>query len=158
VAAAVPSLSAVLKSDPLLAEARVIVEPGRYLAGPAGLYVVEVNAVKRSRGKLFLVTDGGTHHHLAATGNLGQIIKRDYPVVAPARMDAPATRSVAVAGPLCTPIDMLARDAFLPDLEAGDLIAILQSGAYGATASPGRFLSHPWPGEVLVEAGALTVI
>jgi diaminopimelate decarboxylase len=158
VAAALPSLTKALKSDPLLAQTRVVIEPGRFLVGEAGLYVAEVNAVKQSRGKRFVVTDGGMHHHLAASGNLGQIIKRDYPIVMPARMDAGATHPATVAGPLCTPLDVLAREALLPDVVAGDLVAVLQSGAYGATASPGRFLSHPSPVEVLVENGQLTIV
>lgn len=158
VAAAMPPLFAALRSNPLIAEARLVVEPGRFLVGPAGLYVVRVNAVKRSRGKRFLITDGGMHHHLAASGNLGQIIKRDYPIVAPTRMDAVRLCDATVVGPLCTPLDTLAREALLPDLVSGDLIAILQSGAYGPTASPGSFLSHPAPAEVLIENGALRSI
>jgi diaminopimelate decarboxylase len=158
VAAAVPELEAMRNADPLLAEARVVVEPGRYLVGPAGVYVAEVNSVKHSRGTRFIVTDGGMHHHLAASGNLGQVIKRDYPVVAPAKMDAVSRSPATVTGPLCTPLDTLARAAQLPDLAAGDLVAILQSGAYGLTASPGRFLSHPAPAEVLVEDGQVQII
>ena len=158
IAAAAPSLAASVKENPLLAPARVVIEPGRYLVGPAGVYVAEINAVKRSRGQRFLVTDGGMHHHLAASGNLGQVIKRDYPVVAPARMDSAAKSPATVVGPLCTPLDTLAREAHLPELAAGDLIAVLQSGAYGATASPGRFLSHPEPAEVLVEDGRVQII
>jgi diaminopimelate decarboxylase len=158
IAAAAPTLAAAVKGNPLLASARIVVEPGRYLVGPAGLYVAEINAVKRSRGTRFLVTDGGMHHHLAASGNLGQIVKRDYPVVAPARMDATQKFPATVVGPLCTPLDTLAREAQLPELRAGDLVAILQSGAYGLTASPGRFLSHPEPTEVLVEDGKVQII
>jgi diaminopimelate decarboxylase len=158
VAAAIPALRDLVKSNPLLAQARVVVEPGRYLAGPAGVYVVETNAVKHSRGQRFVVTDGGMHHHLAASGNLGQIIKRDYPVVAPAKMDTVHKSPATVAGPLCTPLDTLARAALLPELAAGDLVAVLQSGAYGATASPGRFLSHPAPAEVLAEDGKVQII
>lgn len=158
VAAAVPAISDALQADPLLASARVVVEPGRFLVGPAGIYVAEINAVKQSRGTRFLVTDGGMHHHLAASGNLGQIMKRDYPIVAPGRMDAAQRFPATVVGPLCTPLDTLAREASLPDLAAGDLIAVLQSGAYGATASPGRFLSHPSAAEVLVTDGKVEVI
>lgn len=158
VAAAMPPLFTVLKSNPLIANARLIVEPGHFLVGPAGLYVVSVNAVKHSRGKRFLITDGGMHHHLAASGNLGQIIKRDYPIVAPTKMDAVRLYDATVVGPLCTPLDTLARGALLPDLVSGDLIAILQSGAYGPTASPGNFLSHPPTAEVLIESGALKII
>jgi diaminopimelate decarboxylase len=104
------------------------------------------------------VTDGGMHHHLAATGNLGQILKRDYPIVAPERMNETALAPATVVGPLCTPLDTLAREALLPQLGVGDLIAVLQSGAYGLTASPAGFLSHPPPAEVLVENGAFAVL
>lgn len=150
--AGIPALKAFVEADPHLAGARIVLEPGRYLVGPAGLYVVGVRAVKPSRGSRFVITDGGMHHHLAASGNLGQVVKRDYPVVAV--IDPGGSRSAcAVVGPLCTPLDMLARAASLPDLGAGDLVAILQSGAYGLTASPNRFLGHPLPVELLVDGG-----
>jgi diaminopimelate decarboxylase len=158
VAAGIPALVAIKRADPLIAEARVIVEPGRFLAGPAGIYVAAVNAVKHSRGQQFVITDGGMHHHLAASGNLGQIVKRDYPIVFPARLDAEAVREASIVGPLCTPLDTLARKAKVPDLVAGDLVAVLQSGAYGLTASPTGFLGHDLPVEVLVENGTATVI
>lgn len=158
ISAADAQLTRALKSNPLLAPARVIFEPGRFLVGPAGIYVAEVNAVKQSRGMRFIVTDGGMHHHLAASGNLGQIVKRDYPIVAPGWMDASRKLPATVVGPLCTPLDTLARKVNLPELTAGDLIAVLQSGAYGVTASPGRFLSHPAPVEVLVDEGRFQVI
>ncbi|GAA4161578.1 type III PLP-dependent enzyme [Shinella granuli] len=155
VAAAIPDLAASMRSEPLLAGARAVVEPGRFLAGPAGLYVSEINAVKTSRGVRFLVLEGGMNHHLAASGNLGQVIKRNYPVVAPAHMTATPDQPATVVGPLCTPLDTLARDTGLPALAAGDLVAVLQSGAYGLTASPGHFLSHPAPAEALVEDGRI---
>jgi diaminopimelate decarboxylase len=158
VAMAVPELKGMLKADALLADTRVIVEPGRFLAGEAGLYVSEINAVKQSRGTRFVVMEGGMNHHLAASGNLGQVIKRNYPVVAPARMTAAVSGPVTLVGPLCTPLDTLARDALISDLGVGDLVAILQSGAYGATASPLNFLSHPHPAEVLVEDGQIEAI
>lgn len=158
VAAAIPELTALMKSEPLLADARAIVEPGRFLTGEAGLYVSEINAVKQSRGVRFLVLEGGMNHHLAASGNLGQVIKRNYPVVAPAHMTRAADSPATVVGPLCTPLDTLARDTGLPHLEAGDLVAVLQSGAYGMTASPVNFLSHPKPAEVLVEDGKIEII
>src|SRR5690606_29760421 len=158
VKAGLPELSALLAADPNLAAARIIVEPGRYLAGPGGLYVVEVNSVKDVRGSTFVITDGGMHHHLAASGNLGQIIKRDFPVVAPARMDEACTMAATIVGPLCTPLDTLARSALLPRLKAGDLVAVLQSGAYGPSASPGNFLSHPAAAEVLVEDGQVLIL
>jgi diaminopimelate decarboxylase len=158
VKAAVPDLKALLKAHPLIADAHVIVEPGRFLAGPGGIYTAEVNSVKTSRGTTFVVTDGGMHHHLAASGNLGQIVKRNYPIVAPAMMQADHAETATIVGPLCTPLDTLARNAALPRLQAGDLIAILQSGAYGASASPGGFLSHAVAKEVLVENGAFEMI
>jgi diaminopimelate decarboxylase len=112
-----------------------------------------VRAAKISRGTRFLVCDGGMHHHLAASGNLGQIVKRDYPIVAACRLRDSDRSPCHVVGPLCTPLDSLGRNALLPSLREGDLIAVLQSGAYGLTASPTAFLSHPTPAEVLIENG-----
>ncbi|WP_342153598.1 type III PLP-dependent enzyme [Methylorubrum sp. SB2] len=154
--AGLPPLIETVKKNPMLAGARVVLEPGRYLAGPAGVYVARVLAVKPSRGQRFVITDGGMHHHLAASGNLGQIVKRDFPVVAVRQGEgaSPCT----VSGPLCTPLDVLARAAPLPALAEGDLVAVLQSGAYGLTASPTGFLSHPVPAELLVDGGRATVI
>ena len=155
--AGLPDLIATLRADPSLAGARVVLEPGRYLAGPAGLYVARVLAVKESRGSRFVITDGGMHHHLAASGNLGQIVKRDFPLAVVTEAGG-ARAATAVVGPLCTPLDMLARAAPLPPLAEGDLVAVLQSGAYGLTASPTGFLSHPMPAELLVDGGVATVI
>ena len=143
-----------IAADPLLADTRFILEPGRYLAGPAGVYLARVQSVKQSRGRTFVVLNGGMHHHLAASGNLGQVIKRDYPIVNASRMTDDATHEVTVVGPLCTPLDTLARKSSLAETKAGDIVAVLQSGAYGLTASPVGFLSHPMPAEVLVDAGA----
>lgn len=156
--AGLPALRATVAANSALTSARIVLEPGRYLAGPAGLYVTQVRAVKRSRGQCFAITDGGMHHHLAASGNLGQIVKRDYPVAAVTEPEGALHRPWSVVGPLCTPIDLLARAAPLPDLASGDLVAILQSGAYGLTASPTGFLSHPLPAEILVDDGRATVI
>ncbi|MDV2986752.1 UNVERIFIED_CONTAM: type III PLP-dependent enzyme [Methylobacteriaceae bacterium AG10] len=156
--AGLPDLTATLRADPLLAGARVVLEPGRYLAGPAGVYVARVLAVKESRGSRFVITDGGMHHHLAASGNLGQIVKRDFPLAAVVDGGGAERAATAVVGPLCTPLDMLARAAPLPPLAEGDLVAVLQSGAYGLTASPTGFLSHPMPAELLVEGGRATAI
>ena len=133
-----------------LPEAEVITELGRYIVGEAGVYVARIIDRKDSRGTVFLVTDGGLHHHLAASGNFGQVIRRNYPVVIGNRMDAPADETVNVVGRLCTPLDLLADKVTLPKAEVGDLVAVLQSGAYGLTASPTAFLSHPAPVEVLV--------
>lgn len=136
-----------------LRHARFIVEPGRFLAGPAGVYVARVRSVKRSRGSTFIVTDGGMHQHLAASGNLGQVLKRDYPIVNASRVSAEPSQRALVCGPLCTPLDTLGRDVHLAETSPGDLVAILQSGAYGLSSSPIGFLSHPTPAEVLVDRG-----
>lgn len=156
--AGIPDLIAAKAADPLIAQARIIIEPGRFIVGPSGLYVAGVLTAKESRGHRFVVTDGGMHHHLAASGNLGQVVKRDYPVVPATRMDAVDRAPVTVSGPLCTPLDILARAAPMPALEAGDLVAVLQSGAYGLTASPNGFLSHASPPEILIDGGEARLI
>ena len=133
-----------------LPDARLVIELGRYLVGEAGLYVCRVVDRKISRGQVFLVTDGGLHHHLAASGNFGQVIRKNYPVAIGNRMEASDVEQASVVGPLCTPLDLLADRMPLPVADAGDLVVVFQSGAYGLTASPTRFLSHAEPGEVLV--------
>lgn len=135
---------------PLLPEARVILEFGRYIVGECGLYVARVIDRKTSRGQLFLVTDGGLHHQLAASGNFGQVIRRNYPVAIGNRMEEPANEVASVVGCLCTPLDLLADKIELPRAEIGDLVVVFQSGAYGLTASPINFLGHVPPVEVLV--------
>ena len=129
---------------------RLVIELGRYLVGEAGIYVCRVLDRKLSRGQVFLVTDGGLHHHLAASGNFGQVLRKNYPVAIGNRM-AGSTREIAsVVGPLCTPLDLLADRMDLAAADVGDLVVVFQSGAYGASASPQRFLSHPEVVEVLV--------
>lgn len=157
--AGVESLLEQKAADPLLEDTRYLLEPGRFLAGPCGVYVSRVLSTKRSQGKDFVVLDGGAHHHLAATGNLGQVIKRDYPLTHANRCPDPfSSRAYGVVGPLCTPLDTLGRNVHLPTTETGDLIAVLQSGAYGLTASPCGFLSHPMPAEVLIDQGRARLI
>jgi diaminopimelate decarboxylase len=133
-----------------LPQARVVIELGRYLVGEAGIYVCRVIDRKISRGHVFLITDGGLHHHLAASGNFGQVIRKNYPVVVGNRVVGSEREVVSVVGPLCTPLDLLADNMEMAKAEVGDLIVICQSGAYGLTASPTAFLSHPAPVEVLV--------
>ena len=135
---------------PGLPAAQVILELGRYIVGEAGLYVTRVIDKKLSRGEVFLIVDGGLHHQLAASGNFGQVIRRNYPVVIANRMAEAPSETASIVGCLCTPLDLLADKVELPRAEVGDLVAVLQSGAYGLTASPLRFLSHPAPAEVLV--------
>ena len=131
-------------------QARLVVELGRFLVGEAGIYVARVLERKVSRGEVFLVTDGGLHHHLAATGNFGQVLRRNYPVALGNRLAASELEQVSVVGPLCTPLDVLAHKVTLPKASEGDLVVIFQSGAYGATASPQAFLGHPPCVEMLV--------
>jgi diaminopimelate decarboxylase len=135
-----------------LPEAHVAIELGRYLVGEAGVYISRVTDRKVSRGQTFLVTDGGMHHQLAASGNLGQVIRKNYPVAIASRMEASPedTEVVNIVGPLCTPLDILADRMPLPRADVGDLVAVFQSGAYGPSASPSGFLSRPAAGEVLV--------
>ncbi|MBP9119083.1 MAG: pyridoxal-dependent decarboxylase, exosortase A system-associated [Methyloversatilis sp.] len=130
--------------------AELVVELGRYLVGEAGVYICRVVDCKVSRGQTFVVVDGGMHHHLAASGNFGQVIRRNYPVLVANRMAEPATGTVSVVGPLCTPLDLLADKVELADVRPGDLVAVFQSGAYGFTASPLGFLGHPEPVQMLV--------
>ncbi len=142
-----------IKDDALFHGTQFLVEPGRYLVGEAGIYVARVNDIKVSRGKKFLILDGGMNHHLAASGNLGQTIKRNYPVALLNKLDSKSEEVVDVVGPLCTPLDVLARTVTLPKAQVGDLVGIFQSGAYARAASPLGFLSHPTPPEVWVQGG-----
>ncbi|GAA4346094.1 pyridoxal-dependent decarboxylase, exosortase A system-associated [Kangiella taiwanensis] len=131
-------------------QCEIILELGRYLVGNAGIYLCEVTDTKISRGKRFLVTNGGLHHHLAASGNFGQVIRKNYPLAVVNKMDANELESVDVVGPLCTPLDILGGNVELPPAEIGDIIGVYQSGAYGFSASPRDFLSHPHPVQLLL--------
>jgi diaminopimelate decarboxylase len=139
-----------VENDPRFTRTHFVVEPGRYLIGEAGIYVTRVNDIKISRGKKFLILDGGMNHHLAASGNLGQIIKRNFPIAIVNKLRKEQMETLDVVGPLCTPLDTLARDVQLPTAKVGDLVGIFQSGAYARSASPLGFLSHATPAEVLV--------
>ena len=133
-----------------LPEAKIVIELGRYLVAEAGVYVSRVIERKESRGEVYLVTDGGLHHHLAASGNFGQVIRKNYPVAIGNRMASQERENVSVVGPLCAPLDLLADRMDLPKAQVGDLVVVFQSGAYGLSASPAAFLSHPNAREVLV--------
>jgi len=135
---------------PNLPDARVVIELGRYIVGECGVYVTRVVDKKVSRGRTYLVVDGGLHHQLAASGNFGQVIRRNYPVTVGNRMGNPGADPVTVVGSLCTPLDLLGDNVVLPHAEVGDLVVLFQAGAYGLTASPTAFLGHPQPVEVLV--------
>ena len=136
--------------EPNLPDARVVIELGRYIVGECGVYVTRVIDCKESRGRKYLVVDGGLHHQLAASGNFGQAIRRNYPIAVGNRLVEQIEDAVTVVGCLCTPLDLLGDNVRLPHAEIGDLIVLFQAGAYGFTASPTRFLGHPSPVEVLV--------
>jgi diaminopimelate decarboxylase len=147
-----------VRNEPLFLGTRFVLEPGRYLVGEAGIYVAQVIDIKISRGKKFLILDGGMNHHLAASGNLGQVIKRNFPIAILTKMEEKFRERVNVVGPLCTPLDVLAKEIDLPAAEIGDLIGVFQSGAYARTASPLGFLSHPSPAEVLIQDRTMQLI
>jgi diaminopimelate decarboxylase len=128
----------------------LVIELGRYLVGEAGVYVTRIVDRKVSRGKVYLVTDGGLNHHLSASGNFGQVIRKNYPVTICNRADATDFETASVVGPLCTPLDLLADQMELPVAQIGDLAVVFQSGAYGASASPQAFLGQAPLTEVLV--------
>jgi diaminopimelate decarboxylase len=138
---------------PSLASTRFMIEPGRFLVAEAGVYLASVVDVKVSRGKTFVILDGGMNHHLAASGNLGQMLKRNFPVCNASRLNLAEEQTIDVVGPLCTPLDILARSLASPSSRVGDIFAVLLAGAYARTASPLGFLSHPTPPEVLVSDG-----
>ncbi|MDN5795500.1 MAG: pyridoxal-dependent decarboxylase, exosortase A system-associated [Intrasporangium sp.] len=146
------NLASLLEDEirPNLPEARTVIELGRYIVGESGIYVTRVVDRKESRGQVYLVVDGGMHHQLAASGNLGQAIRRNYPVAVGNRMEQTALTKVNVVGCLCTPLDLLGDQVPLPEADIGDLVVVFQAGAYGLTASPTAFLGHPMPPEILV--------
>lgn len=144
------ALGEALASRPAsLADSRFAIELGRWLVAEAGVYLTRIVDRKHSRGETFLVTDGGLNHQLAASGNFGTVVRRNYPLAAAGRMGEPATGTVSVVGPLCTPLDRLGDQVGLPDAGPGDLVAVFLAGAYGASASPARFLGHPPAAELL---------
>ena len=133
-----------------LPQAEFVIELGRFLVAEAGVYVTRIVDRKVSRGQVYLVTDGGLNHHLAASGNFGQVVRKNYPVTIGNRLGGAVTEQASVVGPLCTPLDLLADRMQLPVAGIGDLAVVFQSGAYGASASPQAFLGHPPCLEVLV--------
>ena len=134
----------------ILEDTRFAIELGRWLVGEAGVYLTRIVDRKESRGRTFLVTDGGLQHQLAASGNFGQLLRRNYPVAIANRFSAPAEEEVTITGCLCTPLDLLADEVMLPRADVGDLVAIFCAGAYGLSASPTAFLSQPMAREMIV--------
>ena len=144
------ALAEALASRPaILTETRFAIELGRWLVAEAGVYLTRVIDVKQSQGETFVVVDGGLNHQLAASGNFGTVVRRNYPIAVAARMGHAPTETVSVVGPLCTPLDRLGDKVALPPVHVGDLIAIFMAGAYGASASPAAFLGHPPASEIV---------
>ena len=135
---------------PELAETDFCIEMGRYLVGESGVYLARIVDRKLSHGEVFLVTDGGLHHQLAASGNFGTVVRRNYPVAIATRFGAAVEEEASVVGCLCTPLDRLSDKGHFPRAEVGDLVAIFCAGAYGASASPSAFLGQGPALEMLV--------
>ena len=135
---------------PILAETRFAIELGRWLVAQCGVYLTRIVDRKVSHGKTFLVTDGGMHHQLAASGNFGQLVRRNYPVAIATRFGSAPEEEVTIVGCLCTPLDRLGDDVMTPRAQVGDLVAVFLAGAYGLSASPQAFLGHPAPRETTV--------
>ncbi len=145
------ALARTLEGRPkILGETCFAIELGRWLVGEAGVYLTRIVDRKESRGETFLVTDGGLHHMLAASGNFGQLLRRNYPVALANRFGMEADGEATITGCLCTPLDLLAHEVALPRAEVGDLVAIFCAGAYGLSASPQEFLSQPRARELLL--------
>ncbi len=136
----------------ILRYSRFAIELGRWLVAEAGVYLARVIDRKESGGETFLILDGGLNHQLAASGNFGTVVRRNYPLALAHAMGAEPVETVSVVGPLCTPLDRLGDRVALPAGAVGDIVAIFLAGAYGATASPSAFLGHPPAGEVLGDA------
>ena len=133
----------------VLTDARFAIELGRWLVAEAGVYLTRIVDRKDSQGETFLVTDGGLNHQLAASGNFGTVVRRNYPLALAGDIGGAAVETVSVVGPLCTPLDRLGDRIGLSHAEPGDLIALFLAGAYGASASPAAFLGHPAALEVV---------
>jgi len=134
---------------PSLIDARFAIELGRWLVAESGVYLTRIVDRKVSRDETFLIVDGGLHHQLAASGNFGTVVRRNYPIALANRVGEAATETVTVVGCLCTPLDRLGDQISLPEARIGDLIAIFLAGAYGRSASPTAFLGHPAPAEIV---------
>ena len=133
-----------------LADTEMAIELGRYLVGEAGVYLTRIVDRKESHGEIFLITDGGLHHQLAASGDFGAVVRRNYPLAIASKFDTQPVEIANVVGCLCTPLDRLADKAELPRAEIGDLVAVFCAGAYGSSASPMHFLGQGPAQELLV--------
>ncbi|VAX23336.1 Diaminopimelate decarboxylase [hydrothermal vent metagenome] len=142
-----------LRLSPLFSKTRFLIEPGRYLVGPSGIYISRITDIKKSRGETFVICEGGIHHALVPI-----VLNKNYPTAILNKMNLQNSKTVTIAGPLCTSADQFSRRVKLPQAEIGDLLGVFNSGAYGYTAGMTLFLSHPTPPEALVENGNLYII
>jgi len=129
------------------------IEPGRYLVGPAGVYVMKVLGVKKIRNQNYLLMDGGVHHALFPFR-----LSKEYPVKLLNRKTAGKKKKYILGGQLCTTLDQSQFSVTLPEIKVGDTLGIYQSGAYGYSASMNFFLSHSLPAELLDDGTTLTLI
>lgn len=144
-----------LEADPVTRGARILLEPGRFLVGPAGAYVARVVDRKSVDGAHVVVLDGGIHHVLRPA-----LVGQEHRIRVLGRSAGSGTRAfpVTIAGPLCSGLDILAAQAVMPVPAVGELVAVLDVGAYGYTESMPLFLSHPVPPEVAISAGRMALI
>lgn len=134
----------------VLQDTHFCIELGRYLVGESGIYLTRIVDRKISHGEVFLIVDGGLHHQLAASGNFGTVVRRNYPVAIASRFGAEVEEEASIVGCLCTPLDLLANKGGFPKAEVGDLVAVFCAGAYGASASPANFLGQGPAREMLI--------
>ncbi len=133
---------------------RLLLEPGRFLVGAAGAYLARVVDRKRVAETEVVVLDGGVHHLLRPA-----LVGQEHRVrVLGTRGRGPRAWPVTIAGPLCSGLDVFAASAVLPLPDVGDLVAVLDAGAYGFSESMPLFLSHPIPAEVAVRGGRAALI
>lgn len=137
--------------DTILAETEFTIELGRWLVAEAGVYLTRIVDRKTSHGETFLVVDGGLHHQLAASGNFGTVVRRNYPVSLTKLSNSGSLETVSVVGCLCTPLDRLGDRVELPVAGVGEVVALFLAGAYGASASPQSFLGHPAAVELTID-------
>jgi diaminopimelate decarboxylase len=136
------------------ATSMIAVESGRFLVGSAGVFVARVIDVKTCRGQCFVVLDGGIN----VFGGYDRYAGARPTPIRVAGADDRSSETLTLCGPLCTPLDRLAANVVLPMPRIGDLIIFYLAGAYGCTASPGLFLSHGFPAEVMVMGEDLALI
>ncbi len=148
-------LDAAWRADPVTRETAVLLEPGRFLVGPAGAYVARVVDTKRKDGNLVAILDGGIHHLLRPA-----LVGQEHRVrrLGSTRGGTSRVAPVTIAGPLCSGLDVLATRALMVPPRVGDLVAVLDVGAYGFTESMPFFLSHPVPAEVAIRGGRASLL